>query len=254
MAVDYVDAYASKDYGIVGLDVDEFTVACRVYVDSASLEGVFYMTASSISAGNSRFQIAANPPGTSGWRLIAGYRFDSIIGKWEYQTDLNLGQWYDILVHYDRSSTANDPDIYIDGSLVTVVEVGTPSGSATTGVDSIIFGKHVGLGAAFDGRLAESTFWTGDKTALALQLNQGASPELFPQDLKCYWDMIRTGREKMQGADLTLTSTAAIAHPPIIYPAQVFSGLGTAAVAAGRITKLAGEYRGFVGSGGGMVG
>ena len=51
---------------------------------------------------------------------------------------VSLGTWQHVVVEYDNSSTANDPLIYINGVLQTVVQDasgGTPIGAASSDAD-----------------------------------------------------------------------------------------------------------------------
>src|SRR5690606_29293940 len=49
--------------------------------------------------------------------------FDGDRGSWTSATDsIVLGAWQHIAVVYDSSSTANDPEIYIDGVATTVAK------------------------------------------------------------------------------------------------------------------------------------
>jgi biopolymer transport protein ExbB len=72
---------------------------------------------------------------------------------------LPTGAWTHVTVMYDKSSTANDPAIYINGTLRAANQVQTPNGSSfNDSVGSLLLGDSPGGGRAFDGRIDELSF------------------------------------------------------------------------------------------------
>jgi hypothetical protein len=63
-------------------------------------------------------------------RLGYIHRFTPIAEWVTPVNSLSLGKWYHVVVVYDRTSTANDPIFYINGSKQSVTENTAPSGSA----------------------------------------------------------------------------------------------------------------------------
>lgn len=51
-------------------------------------------------------------------------------GNWNGTANLTVGTWYHVALSYDKTSAANDPVFYLNGSSVGITEVIAPSGSA----------------------------------------------------------------------------------------------------------------------------
>lgn len=62
-------------------------------------------------------------------KIVFEQRFTTNRGQWKGNTELTNNTWYHIAISYDRSSTSNDPIIYVNGSAETVTETDTPSGT-----------------------------------------------------------------------------------------------------------------------------
>jgi hypothetical protein len=76
-------------------------------------------------------------------------------GKWLAPTDsIKLNEWQHVAVFYDRSSAANDPRIYINGSEVAVTENFSISGSIETDAAQDLFiGNGADTSRTFDGTI-----------------------------------------------------------------------------------------------------
>jgi len=66
----------------------------------------------------------------------------SFSGGWGYwdapENTIPLDRWTHVAYSYDRSTTTNDPRIYVNGELVSVTEHQSPSGTASSDSDSIL--------------------------------------------------------------------------------------------------------------------
>lgn len=207
-----------NENGVGGIDVNAFTlsVACRPADGNG---GMIWVGTTQFTSGTSRFFVVADFPGVSGFRLRFNYRFSSAIGRWEYQTDLTLNVWRNFVVTYDRSSTTNNPRLWVDGSEVTFTEVVAPSGTVATGQDSCRFGEDENATSDYEGDIAEAGFWdrivTDDE---AVALSKGFSPLFFMRGLQHHWDMIRNLNDRIAGANLTSTGSTIAVHLNMIYP------------------------------------
>jgi len=228
----------TNNNGVSNIDVAAFSIGGWVYMNAQPTGGeTLLMTASSISSGNSAVNFSGRPPNSSGWKMQFNYRFSSTEGEWEYNTDLNTGQWYHVTITFDRSSTSNNPIIYVDGSSVTVNELEAPVGTGHSGNDSVSFGENVGASGDLDGRIAEVFFYNRIISAAEAYTLYRGSPGMIVNGLTAYWPFVRSKVDVMQGADLTIKGNAApIAHPPVVYPtAQIlqFPSAGVTAAITG---------------------
>ena len=138
----------------------------------------------------------------SGWVLEWGYRFGTTSGIWYVEEDLNLAQYIHIAIVYDRSSTSNDPEIWIDGVSKTVRENATPAGTVKTGIDTIKFGENVAGGDDFTGRVAEWAHWNKDIGDHIPALAAGLTPDHFMDGLVAYCPMVSDFREQNTRSDV----------------------------------------------------
>jgi len=120
---------------------------------------------------------------------------------------------------------------FIDGG-----SKGTNTTSRTpSSIDHINIGAldySIGQAGAMSGRIAEAAIWNVALTdAEVASLAAGFTPPFIrPQSLVAYWPLVRDeDQDNVGGYDLTPINTPSIAaHPPIIYPAQIFDGFTTA--------------------------
>ena len=78
-------------------------------------------------------------------------------GLWYSPEDsISLNQWQYVTVTYDESSTANWPNVYVNGVLQTLVREENPSGAADDdGAQSLYIGNYKDGGRTFDGVIDE---------------------------------------------------------------------------------------------------
>ncbi|MGB3072734.1 MAG: LamG domain-containing protein, partial [Candidatus Moraniibacteriota bacterium] len=84
--------------------------------------------------GTWAFQICSNDAtdcnGTTG-RIVYYHEFSGTEGKWILGANsVTANQWAHVVVTYDRTSTANDPVIYVNGVSQSVTELSAPTGTA----------------------------------------------------------------------------------------------------------------------------
>ena len=209
--------------GVAGINVATFTMALRIKKDTKpSAREVACMTASDVSAGNANGFITAEAPSVAGWYFGFGCSFSGDNGGWEYQSDLSLNQWYGAVIKYDRSATANNPRAWIDGSEVTMIETGTPTGTGDAGTDSVIYGENVGFVQDFDGKIAEAAFWDSElPDDYCAALSGSFTPRFYLKGLQLYSPFFRKEDERMQGLTYTQRGTINLVDHPggLIYPA-----------------------------------
>jgi hypothetical protein len=93
---------------------------------------------------------------TSNNRMTFLADFSTSDGTWITPTNsVPLNTWTHIAVVYDRSSTANDPSIYINGRLVTNNEFSSPSGTYVSDSSNPLYIGNNNQGRTFDGLVDE---------------------------------------------------------------------------------------------------
>lgn len=154
--------------------------------------------------------------------IVFNVLFGTSEGVW-LATAPSADAWHHLAVTYDRSSAANVPIIYLDGSAVTVTASPQASGTYVANAGSVIIGNSLDTTRVWDGMLAEAAGWNriltaGEVTALAARF----SPLLMPQGLVYYEPMVRDNVNRII-APSTITGTAVQPHPRIIYSADLFA-------------------------------
>ncbi len=98
------------------------------------------------------FQICSNDAtdcnGTAG-HLVYYHAFSGTDGKWRLGADSVLAdQWAHVVVTYDRTSTTNDPVVYVNGISQTVTELSAPTGTADSETNDLSIGYDGYVNAA----------------------------------------------------------------------------------------------------------
>ncbi|RKY69318.1 MAG: hypothetical protein DRQ02_01275 [Candidatus Latescibacterota bacterium] len=147
---------------------------------------------------------------------------------------LSYGTWYLCVATFISSSSRA---CSVDGA-----NRGTNTTSVTpSGLDSVSIGRYgdSSPGNYFNGKVAEVAVWDTNLSIAETQVLAARFSPLFvrPQNLVSYWSLIRDeDQDRVGGYDMTAYNTPSIAtHPPIIYPAPPFIGLGSAVAATRRI-------------------
>ncbi|NIQ10454.1 MAG: LamG domain-containing protein [candidate division Zixibacteria bacterium] len=154
----------------------------------------------------------------------AGVTYASIIN-----TAINSGWNHAAAV----SSSSTSHYVYMNGTASTE---GTNSASFGT-VDTTVIGASAegssNLSDYFNGYLGEIGIWDAALTSAEINaLAAGVSPLLVRTgSLVSYWPLIRDeDQDRVGGYDMTAYNTpTVVAHPPVIYPAQVYQSFAAAA-------------------------
>lgn len=103
--------------------------------------------------------------------------FSGAAGSWNSAaSSLQMGVWQHVAVVYDSSSASNDPIFYIDGSVSTTAEFGTPSGTASSdAARTLTIGNRPAADRTFDGSIDEVRLYNRALSAaeIAALYNQG---------------------------------------------------------------------------------
>ena len=150
-------------------------------------------------------------------------------------SNISTGTWYHIALTWDGTTTT----LFVDG---TSRATSTPGGTFSDNSRGILFGAYPNnvANTEMDGQLAEAAIWNAvlDASELAA-LTKGFSPPMIrPASLAAYWPLIGNASPEIElrgGAEATVTSATAIAHPRVIYPDTVM--VATAAAAAAAATR-----------------
>ena len=221
ISFDGTDQSAEIGNALSGIDNTVSTIGLWVQNGREDANDAILQTGSALSGSQNAFIVNTASPVSAGWRILFMYRWSSTIGQWTTDADLALDTWLNIVITYDRGSTANNPVIYVDGVSVALTEIATPSGSAKTGVDSIAFGSNV-VGSQFaDAIEAEAAIWNGslDTDDIASFANSVSPLRLQSVPLVAYWPFLGDTEEvsgQGSGAKLTQLNTPTfVGHPPV---------------------------------------
>ncbi len=225
--------------GFGGIDVDAFTIAfgfVPAEIGGGSSQNML-QTAAAFGSGQLRSGIFTSSADV----LSFVTNFSSTNGSWTWDTTVVQDQVYRMVVTYDRSSVANNPEFFIDGVKYTVgggiTESATPVGTAASSTDSLTLGETVVAGQDFEGDLFDVAFWSttlGDNACLAI--SSGFSPSFYRTNGQFYYPLISSSLvDKWGRVALTATNTTVVAHPRTIYPGHAIS-IPAAAVVAGGLT------------------
>ena len=153
------DNLLSADNAIPSADVDQKSFGLWVYrtTQPTGSELLFGLLTAD-GAGNGRTSMLHEVPAVSGYqvRLFADGTND---GLWD-SPDISINARHHIAITYDRSSTTNNPTIYVDGTSVAVTEVATPV-ALQTGDDTLKLGEAGAGTLDFAGTLAHAAVEAG---------------------------------------------------------------------------------------------
>ena len=87
--------------------------------------------------------------------LVFASQRDTTCGRWTTaNASIVNGNTYHVVVSYDSTSVNNDPDIYLNGVLVSETEQRTPVGTQITNTGTGYIGNRAALDRSFDGKIA----------------------------------------------------------------------------------------------------
>lgn len=124
---------------------------------------------------------------TPGYILLVDYVNDTVEfrAKWSGATarwaapssSVPTDTWNHLAISYDAGSTSNDPDIYVNNSLLTEVEVAAPSGTKTSNSGASVLGANTGLSAFYKGNIDEFSIYNTNLDASAVSdIYNGGEP------------------------------------------------------------------------------
>lgn len=155
-------------------------------------------------------------------------------GSWKVNDTIGTGVWGHIVVTYDAGATTNDPVIYLNAaSQAFTLDSNPSSGTPNTNTDPYVIGNRGSDNARnFNGNLAEFAIWDRILTQEEITaLATGYAPSFFPNSLVMYEPMIRDN-VNLKVAPSTISGTAVVDHPRILYPGLAYLGLASGATAA----------------------
>lgn len=83
--------------------------------------------------------------------------FSTTTGAWRTSSTITHTNWNHIVITYNKSSTSNDPIIYINGVSQTITKAQAPVGTATDeSAGSLFFGRTSDSTYKFDGQIGEA--------------------------------------------------------------------------------------------------
>jgi len=215
-----------------GVATDVIYIANYAAINSLTTLSISVWTKRTGAGGSSLGRIVEKT--TGGWRL---YNYDGA-HKYEFNalrwaTD---GVWtfahpaadeiHHIGITYDFGDIANDPIAYVDGSPVAVVETAAPAGALSADTSNVYIGNSSSAARNWAGDLSEVAVWNRILTAGEIaMLADGFSPLFILNGLVLYVPMVGQLSPEpnyMSANSGTVTGTVAVAHPRIIYPADLF--------------------------------
>lgn len=180
---------------------------------------------------------------SSGINLLRfNYSFTTTAGQWDTPSNSLaplMGAWGHVAASYDNSNVANDPSIYVNGSLQSLSEKQTPVGTANPSASTWNIGRN---GKTLEGMIAEFAVWnriltTGEIAGLA----DGYTPLHYPYGLVVYAPLIRDVIDYYNNGAPTVTGALVQAHPPVIHLARRFVSPPTA-IASSTVPPLSMYY------------
>lgn len=146
------------------------------------------------------------------WRLTTH-------GSWRLTTapSAYTGIWIPLAITYDASDTANDPRIWLAGSLESLTETSSPAGGARD-ITNLTIGNRNDNIRVWNGRIGPFARWEDILPDSAIDdLNHGYSPEFFPERRLFYLPMDGSGQDR-NNPPPTISGTTIKEFIPLIEP------------------------------------
>ena len=142
----------------------------NIFVGGGTISLWFYMDAAGATTASNIIDKKSIGGSFQGWDIVPGttagtftFRRDwtSNDGVWTFTGAYNADEWVHMVFMYDDDSTANDPVLYVNNSLVaTPAPSGVPSGVAEDdSVHDIIFGGNDDGTSDFDGMIDDARLY-----------------------------------------------------------------------------------------------
>ncbi len=165
-------------------------------------------------------------PTFAGFKIGYFHAWSTAGESWEINTDLSLRTNYHVAVTYNRGATGNDPTFYFNGVAQTTNELITPSGSVTTGEDSIRFGAPANpTGAFFNGNEADWFFYNVILSANEIaSLANGAGPWTirFASSIGYYYPLRGTKSPEVEMSTKNVPATVTNATQGAAFPIKPY--------------------------------
>ena len=203
-------------FNAVNIDHTQFTMACAFNNHQATLTRTNHLFQLFRTSDNRNITSISIP--TSKFVRFF-YAWSGGGGLWEWEVALSDDTWFAIAAVYDRSSTANNPRLFVNGIERPMTPLPGPVGTPETSQDSIIIAdNNPGTQKIEDGDLAECAYWNrilDDPELIALTL--GDSARFFAEGLTFHEPWITaSGAEERQGLDwTTVGSPMTVDHIPL---------------------------------------
>jgi hypothetical protein len=170
---------------VSGDSVTKTVLSAWIYLDTKPDANDYFIIGPFVNSVNGRVLYV---DGDATYRIIAyaSARYTGP-GKWTAPHDaFALSTWTHVMVYHDISVLTNDPEIYINGSLQSITEVLTPSGTLVSEVgNGVMLGtirSGTIYGNSFDGKIFDPRVYNMDNTTLtaaqlATALYNGGTPD-----------------------------------------------------------------------------
>jgi len=228
MAIDFngtTDGYRTADGAVSNISGSLISMFSWGLEDDANAgTELFISTGNGSGAGSGRLQMRLSAPAVAGGQLECWMSTSSTAGQWDTDSDFAMQAWDSYGISIDTSVTpiANvAPKFYVAGALAASTVSTIPTGTVSTGADTVSVGENTNAGLPFNGKLARICVWNSILTAAEFaDLNAGAPPtHIQPANLQ-FWVEGLNGElhELIQGADLVTGSSQGNYEHPIIMP------------------------------------
>ncbi len=146
-----------SDASIDDLEAGQMTIYALIKIDTIDATTRRIISKQSTASGNLTgwsFFFFDNA-GTDELQFTVAY--DNTNGIWIWQDDLSTGVWLTLVLTYDGSNVANDPKLYINGSLKTIDTETNPIGNRrSSAAYDLDIGNFDNLERPFNGIIAET--------------------------------------------------------------------------------------------------
>jgi hypothetical protein len=147
--------------GSVTLAVDNLTVCLWVYPDAVGADAILVETGGNWFNAEGLFGIYISATGKLNAAMkgaASTYRIEST-----NNSALTTGAWQHVAVVFDRSTSAGNITIYVDGSDVTAnIDNNNIASSGTLATAQVNLGSRGGISSRFDGRMDDVRIYDGD--------------------------------------------------------------------------------------------
>lgn len=223
IAMDFDNYYSVIDYGHLPKvsSPDTRTFSTWVYVDALSGPRIVFSITFGSTVNVSMYFYDS--------RVYYSHYFSSATGAWgtnQNPTGFTANTWVHMAITFDKSSSSNDPIIYINGNSVTVNELSTPSGNAVNESGAFFnIGSNLyegGYANTLDGKLYDTRVYNRilSATEVTTLYNSGMPDEtLVTSGLVFQGFNVRTA-DLADYTDQTLTSSLKVRD-------NIFGAIGT---------------------------